>query len=319
MNGKLTVIIPFLNEKEEVRNTVKSLRENSDEDFEIILINDCSTDGYDYKKVATDFNTQYIEHTQRMGVAASRDEGVDECNTEFFLFLDAHMRVYQRDWVKLLVRELKKDKKTLLCAATLSLDKDANKTTDKLGFGACLDFSDLSAQWLTSDNKIPEKNIIDIPCVLGASYSCNKQYWAHLEGLRGLKSYGLDEQFISIKVWLDGGRCRLIKNVTFGHIFRETTPIPYENRPKDFLKNILLITELFYSFEMKVKLLQQMRAIRGANFVSEVMGELVEDEEYSILDSKQRYTTRFPHTINHVIEINTPYLDILNNDKKRPS
>ena len=62
-----------------------------------------------------------------------------------------------------------------------------------------------------------------------------------------------------------------------------------------------------------------MRAIRGANFVSEVMGELVEDEEYSILDSKQRYITRFPHTINHVIEINTPYLDILNNDKKRPS
>lgn len=52
---------------------------------------------------------------------------------------------------------------------------------------------------------------------------------------------------------------------------------------------------------MKVELLQQTRAIRGANFVSEVMGELVEDEENSILDSKQRYITRFPHTINHVI------------------
>ncbi|WP_303011998.1 glycosyltransferase family 2 protein [uncultured Bacteroides sp.] len=102
MGAKLTVIIPFLNEKEEVRNTVKSLRESSDQCFKIILINDCSTDGYDYKKIAEDFETQYIEPSKRMGVAASRDEGVSKCNTDYFLFLDAHMRVFQRDWVEII-------------------------------------------------------------------------------------------------------------------------------------------------------------------------------------------------------------------------
>lgn len=51
MGAKLTVIIPFLNKKEEVRNIVKSLRESSDQCFKVILINDCSTDGYDYKKL----------------------------------------------------------------------------------------------------------------------------------------------------------------------------------------------------------------------------------------------------------------------------
>lgn len=36
MNTKLTVIIPLFNSKEEVRNTLKSLRENSDSDYRMI-------------------------------------------------------------------------------------------------------------------------------------------------------------------------------------------------------------------------------------------------------------------------------------------
>ena len=43
--NELTLIIPFLNEGEEVYNTVKNLRENSIYDFNIILINDASSDG----------------------------------------------------------------------------------------------------------------------------------------------------------------------------------------------------------------------------------------------------------------------------------
>ena len=48
---KLTVIIPFLNEGQEVYNTVKNLRLSSDIEFDILLINDASSDGYNYKKM----------------------------------------------------------------------------------------------------------------------------------------------------------------------------------------------------------------------------------------------------------------------------
>lgn len=317
MNKKLTVIIPFLNEKEEVRNTAKSLRESSEQDFEIILINDCSTDGYDYKKVAADFDAHYIEHTERMGVAASRDEGVSKCSTEYFLFLDAHMRVYQKDWVDILVKELENNEKCLLCASTLSIDTDGQATTEKLGYGACFDFSELSVHWLTSENATSEERIIDIPCILGAGYACSKKYWSHLEGLSGLKSYGLDEQLISIKVWLDGGKCRLIKDVIFGHIFREITSVPYESRSKDFFKNVLFIAELFYGFKMKVDLMQKVRAERGANFISEVLEELIENEETYILSSKQRYKTTFTNSIDYVVTINSPFFDEVQNKRTK--
>lgn len=89
---KLTVIIPFLNEGEEVQNTVESIMTHGGDQTEIILINDASTDGYHYKGVAEDYGACYIEHARRQGVAASRDEGVERCTTPYFLLLDGHMR-----------------------------------------------------------------------------------------------------------------------------------------------------------------------------------------------------------------------------------
>ncbi len=44
----LTVIIPFLNEKYEVENTVQSIKAHSSDRVEIMLINDASDDGFDY-------------------------------------------------------------------------------------------------------------------------------------------------------------------------------------------------------------------------------------------------------------------------------
>lgn len=112
MERELTIIIPFRNEGIEVYNTVKSIKETSDLDFDIILINDGSDDGFDYKSISKMFQTEYIEHLTGIGVAASRNEGVLHCKTEYFLLLDAHMRAYTANWTSLIIQELRKDKKS---------------------------------------------------------------------------------------------------------------------------------------------------------------------------------------------------------------
>lgn len=86
----LTIIIPFLNEGVEVYNTVKNIRDTVNIDFNIILINDTLTDGYDYKSESETFNAEYIVYTERKGVAESRVEGVNLCKTKYFMLLDAH-------------------------------------------------------------------------------------------------------------------------------------------------------------------------------------------------------------------------------------
>lgn len=49
-NKYLTVIIPFLNEGEEVVMTVKSVRETAGDMVDVITINDCSTCGFPFRE-----------------------------------------------------------------------------------------------------------------------------------------------------------------------------------------------------------------------------------------------------------------------------
>lgn len=82
--NKLTVIIPFLNEGEELENTLRSIREHADGEVDILVINDASTDGWDYGSVARKFRAEYVVNERRMGVAASRDLGVERCRSSLF-------------------------------------------------------------------------------------------------------------------------------------------------------------------------------------------------------------------------------------------
>jgi Glycosyltransferases involved in cell wall biogenesis len=301
--NKLTVIIPFLNEGKEVYNTVKNLRESSDREFDILLINDASSDGYNYKKVANEFGTNYIEHKERMGVAASRDEGVELCSTEYFLLLDAHMRVYQHDWIDIIVSELRKDNRVLLCGRTKFLTENGEIPSNAInvcGFGAYIHFNDLSVHWIDKD-LFPDESIYEIPCILGASYACSKTYWKYLKGLMGLRSYGLDEQLISIKVWLEGGKCRLLKNVTFGHIFRTLEKVPYPVGAIDFGYNKLFMVELF--LDNNTELIKSIRKEYGIeNFRSIV--NLLAEKKNDILEEKNYYKNIFTHNIKFLYDLN---------------
>lgn len=57
---QLTIIIPFLNEKIEVENTLNSIFSHTSEDIDIIVINDCSDDGYDYDALEKKYSIIYI-------------------------------------------------------------------------------------------------------------------------------------------------------------------------------------------------------------------------------------------------------------------
>lgn len=248
----LTIIIPFLNEKEEVRNTVANIRENSHSgDITILLINDASDDGFDYEAIAKEYGTEYIVNPKRLGVAASRDLGVRKSCTKYILLLDAHMRFYNSIWVNKLLTELDNDAKALLCCQTKGLmaidDKIIEIKNRPTSFGAYIDFYNekelLECHWIFQEDKNQlDSDVINIPCVLGAAYSCSREYWLYLKGLQGLLFYGNDEAYISMKVWLDGGSCKLLKNVVVGHVYRNSPPYTIENSSRIY--NRILISEL---------------------------------------------------------------------------
>lgn len=300
---KLTVIIPFLNEGPEVCNTVQSILETSNNEVDIILVNDASYDGYDYKSIAKKYKLQYIEHKERIGVAASRDEAIEYCETDYFILLDAHMRAFEKEWHIIITEELGKDERVLLCCKTIPLDIDGKISVKNKfeGYAACIK-SDFSIEWIYYDIS-PNKDIIDIPCVLGASYACKKTYWQYLRGLSGLKSYGMDEQMISLKVWLEGGRCRLLKSLSFGHIFRTSETIPYKIESIDFLYNKLYIAELFINNKYKFRLLRNLRKEYNDNLYNSAVDMLL-SEKSDILEQKKYYNRIFNRDYDFFVDFN---------------
>lgn len=247
---RLTVIIIFLNEKEEVKNTVASLAAHLTEPVDILVINDCSDDGYDYRSDLGAYNVVYLENRERLGVAASRDKGVQLCRTPYFLFLDAHMRFYDRDWQPLLMHELEKDEPCILCSQTRFLKQTetgiAEEQVDRTPYGACIHLQIperfFELQWLREQATDDEhRSVIAIPCLIGAAYATSKSYWEHLHGLWGLEKYGLDEAYLSIKAYLDGGSCKLLKNFVTGHIYRQYAPYFIGNVSQLHNKLLLLL------------------------------------------------------------------------------
>lgn len=303
MTPEISIIIPFRNEGNEVYKTVKSLVEQAGQEVSLILINDASDDQFDYKSIAESFNGEYVEHSMPWGVAASREHGVSICKTEFFIFLDAHMRAFSTNWAKSVLEELQKERQTLFCCATIAISKDdTEKISSIKGHGVTLNLTDLTYSWNEIDPS-PDATTSLIPCIMGASYACNVTYWRKLRGVSGLRSYGYDEQFVSIKVWLEGGTCKIIKNIIFGHIFRVLKDVPYTIKVKDVIFNQLYLMELLYPQNFKHILFHNVRRLSDTECFTQAIEE-IEKVRNDIASEKQYYNNIFVRDFNYVLDVN---------------
>lgn len=255
-SNKMTAIIPFLNEGEEVVNTVKSLREKLEDKIDIIVINDQSTDEFPYKEILKPYDVHYIVNWKRRGVAASRDYGVSICKTPYFVLLDAHMRIYDSEWVLEACSALDKNERQILCMQTRQLWRDEQNKVVKIEgtskvFGAYLTFEKGNLcpgiEWNYAESEVGKTHEC-IPAILGAGYVASKNYWMRLNGLVGLEQYGCDEAYISLKTWLEGGTCVLLKNHEFGHIYRDNAP--YVINSSSYVYNYLLIAYTLFPYNM---------------------------------------------------------------------
>ena len=88
---KISIIVPVYNVKEYLRECLESLVNQSFENYEIIIINDGSTDGSDlicqkYKERYE--NIRYYSQSNK-GQSAARNLGVRKSKGEYILFVDS--------------------------------------------------------------------------------------------------------------------------------------------------------------------------------------------------------------------------------------
>ena len=83
-----SVVIPLYNKEQSIVNTLLSVLKQSYQNFEIVVIDDGSTDGsVDAVKTINDERIRLI-HQENQGVSAARNRGIKESKYEWVAFLD---------------------------------------------------------------------------------------------------------------------------------------------------------------------------------------------------------------------------------------
>lgn len=314
----LSVIIPFLNEGIEIVNTVRSIREMWGNEVDIIAINDGSYDGVNYQEELSQFNVFYCLNRTRLGVAASRELGISMIATPYFLLLDGHMRVVGNTTHKAICSMLKEDDRRILCCQSVPLinSNDGDYIPDELAqrnYGAFMPkhrgrfLPDIG--WI-NEELYPQEDTEPIPFILGAAYAASKRYWNYLGGLRGLKCYGCDEAYISLKSWMAGGECRLLKKHIVGHMYRKRSP--YVTYNSEVLYNALLISELIfpprllnwsYAMSMASNFSTYMKALgllkSNGELLSELRDKLNEITCFSYKEIETKFSTLLERRISN--------------------
>lgn len=92
----ISVIIPLYNKENSIKNTIYSVLNQTYVNFELLIIDDGSTDnGADIVCTISDNRIRYI-YKNNGGVSSARNKGVVEAKGEWILFLDADDILYER-------------------------------------------------------------------------------------------------------------------------------------------------------------------------------------------------------------------------------
>ena len=236
----LTVVICFLNEREEVRHTLSSLRETSGDHVEVLLVNDGSDPDYDYRGVSREFGCRYVENPRRLGPAVCRSRGVDQAKTPMVLLLDAHMRFQTAGWSRTIAEAIESNPRALYCTRSPALHADGSAQSRPAGLGAWVRLepresdddvtrvqSLLSTEW--SVRRRGKGRLETVPCVLGGAYAFDRRFFQTIGGHLGQVMYGGEEPYISAKAWLAGGACHVLSDVAIAHVYRPANVAPWVN------------------------------------------------------------------------------------------
>ncbi len=97
---EVSIIIIFRNEEKYISQCIKSILNQTYKDFELVLVNDASTDGS--KGIVLGFRDnrlEYYENDEALGIPKTRNIGLDKAKGKYVFFTDADCFV-DKNWIK---------------------------------------------------------------------------------------------------------------------------------------------------------------------------------------------------------------------------
>ncbi len=236
----ISVILTARNEGKEVANTVRSIVNSGQTRFDIVIVDDASTDGsvpldladQIRPKVAKHWRDdlhhriKIIRHEQPLGVSRSRAEAIDVSDGEMIVIMDAHQRCITKYSLEMLCAAAN-DKDGIVVASVCNLGNSSSndpKIRDARTFGARFR---TKMKWGLLNSHIstrPDEIIAPRDTVIGAGYAMSKEVLERVGGcpqLPGLWSFF--EQVLCLRAWVMDVGCWVHAGVTTEHMYKSGT------------------------------------------------------------------------------------------------
>lgn len=127
----ITVIIPCYNAAEFVENCLDSLSQQTFKNFDVIAVDDCSTDGtYEFLKKyqsKTELRLAILNNEVNSGPASSREKAAEYASSEYLCFCDAD-DTYSTDFLKQIGDAIKRNNPSLIITGYTLVMKNGRKT-----------------------------------------------------------------------------------------------------------------------------------------------------------------------------------------------
>ena len=145
-NIDISVIIPVYNRQDLISRCIRSLinQSISKTNFEIIIINDCSTDNTENVLKSFGKKIKYFKNKRKMGLPYSLNYGIKKSNGRFIVRVDSDDYVHS-DYLKILSTHLKlNDNIDAVCCDYITVDENdkhlKTKSFIKEPIGCCIMF-----------------------------------------------------------------------------------------------------------------------------------------------------------------------------------
>lgn len=91
MNELVSIVMPSYNTAKFIQETLQSVLDQTYENWELLLVDDCSSDNTDevVKSYLSDSRIRYIKNEQNSGAAVSRNRALREAKGKWIAFLDS--------------------------------------------------------------------------------------------------------------------------------------------------------------------------------------------------------------------------------------
>jgi len=220
-HGSVSTVIVTHNEGDMLRRTVDSFLQAPDPPDEIVVVDDCSTDG------STSFLREGYEGVEllptpsQQGIARARNFGGRHAKGDVLVFSDAHVGV-DGGWLGPIVEALAAPAVGEVAPSVGYLDGRPG-----IGHGLTWDSASLKMAWLHDGTESTH----DVPFLCGCFVAMRRDTFEKTGGFDdGMYRWGYEDSELSLRLWLSGWRVQTVPSSFIRHHFRDNFTYEVDSR-----------------------------------------------------------------------------------------